>query len=116
MALIKTIESKSFLMTITDAYHKINNININVSQNNISVDMVIYASKNARILNARPVDNKIINIPLKLVEDNSGDTFIARIYNVIKDIVFEYKDSVDDLTENEANIIHPQITGTTENI
>ena len=101
MALIKTIESDMFLITVEDAYHKINNININVSQNNIIVDVFIFSSRRARLLNARPLDYKTLNVPLNMVENNTGETFIARIYNVIKEIIFEYKDATDDLTINE---------------
>jgi hypothetical protein len=117
MALINTIENEMFLITVENAYHKVNNVNINVLNNVINVEMLIYGSKKARFSNARPIEVKNIPISFQLVEMNEGSTFIAKVYNVIKSNVLDYKNSTDDLVSNApvGSVNQPLISGQTEN-
>lgn len=111
MALIKTIDVQKYMITINDAYHKIDTVNINVNSNNISFTMLVYTSKEARLANLQPIDIKFLNIPFKLVDEAEAETFIGKMYLVIKKILFEYKDSIDDLTPNEIFNLNNVITG-----
>lgn len=82
MAIKSSYFSTLFHVELENSYQKIDNVRIN--NNNVSFDLHIYASKEARDANAQPITNAPFGLPLAQLDTYQGDNIIAKLYDFCK--------------------------------
>ena len=93
MALEKQMTLRQYGLDLTNAYIKIDSININ--NGNVDFQLKVYASKEARDANAIPLTVEFANARLKTLDDFSGNDIVAKLYNFVKQTNLNYQSALD---------------------
>lgn len=95
MAIQKTLDSSKFGLELTDAYHKVDDISIN--NKNVQFSINAYANKVASDASLSALNTVGMNVPLSVIEQHEGDTFIAKIYAFVKNVHPDYAEDTTDV-------------------
>lgn len=90
MAIQTSYSATKFGIILNESYHKINNVTI--INKSINYEIEIYASLEAKNAGATPVNSFFVNgLLFSEVNDFEGENILAKLYNISKQIVEEYR-------------------------
>lgn len=80
--------ARSYQVLLPESYHKIDNIRIR--NNVVEYDILIFATQNARVNLAQPIDTLSNGIALDQLDNYTGDNIVAKLYDYTKTVFPPY--------------------------